>query len=680
METRAKLARLSLLAVGLFTHFTHGAIAMLPGPGRSLPLLPPREPLPDALLDRSRLRLAESAEPPLAQVWATAMRQSQAVGGNAHPASISFITLSAAALAAEGQENTHLSSTPTASPPPATGSSREEVSKALSAAPSLTPIQRLSIRNYVGESKNEVQSLNINGKEVLILRDPETHKYRGEVVIEPRPDGSVQVTKVTGATFDFGHSVEVPISTAPTEEAPKHLNVEHGDGETKLSVPAIKVEASAELGPVSESTAVFRPDGSGYEYGRRTNLAGASAGAGASVEGNAKDGFVGVQAGVGAQALKVEGFANYFSKPEADEKGQITREVYGVTGDAHVTLGELGGKVGCSESAGCGAELKAGLLGIGLGGSISRGTVKISEGQAEGVPENGIASTPEQIQQADAPELADPPSVDAAEAEVDENALPEEDENTTPADESVELETDGDADPEAEDDAPVADGDVATDEAQDVTPEDDGIAPVDDAAAAPEDEDAERDIDQDTASENEVPADDPDVAPEGGEPTPEETQDVSPEGGDTAPDEEDDVAPEDGDAAQDVTPEGGYTATVEDENIAPEDGDATPEENQDTAPEDEEVSSEADDDTGPVDEQDAAPADDENAPPADDGPDQASEPTDSSGDLSDGSTEQLDDFLDQYPDTTTDQDEPTNDNQSEPADDQPVEGDEEGPY
>jgi hypothetical protein len=277
----------------------------------------------------------------------------------------------------------------------------------------LTPIQRLSVRDFVGETKAEVVHVTVNDKEVLILRDTKTHEYIGEATISRREDGSVVVSKLTGATFDTSTSVELPISSRQTEQAEKVLggsrsittfNSEQDKAaDIELSVPAISLSASAEYGPVAESVAVFKPDGSGYERGLRTNLASVTGGAEAGVSGRSDgDGFAGAKAGAGAEALKVELFANYFSAPEADENGQFTRNVLGASGEAHVTLAELQGQLGCNEDGGCGASMSAGLLGIGAGFGFTYGAeVKLERGSSAGVPEDGLASSEEQFAAAD---------------------------------------------------------------------------------------------------------------------------------------------------------------------------------------------------------------------------------------------------------------------------------------
>src|SRR5439155_23929320 len=129
------------------------------------------------------------------------------------PVTVRIVRLASAAVAAEAQGAA-------IAPPALHSKSHTETTKALSHFSSLTPIQRMSIRDYVGESKNDVQEMNFNGKEILILRNSKSHEYVGEVAISPAADGNVTVTKLTGnVTLDTKHSVEIPLSSRATEEA-----------------------------------------------------------------------------------------------------------------------------------------------------------------------------------------------------------------------------------------------------------------------------------------------------------------------------------------------------------------------------------------------------------------------------------------------------------------------------
>jgi hypothetical protein len=274
----------------------------------------------------------------------------------------------------------------------------------------------------------------------------------------------VVVTKLTGATFSEKNTLELPISQRQTEDAEKTLsgtkslsgfNSEKSTPGIELSVPAFSVEHSAQLGPVAESTAVFNKDGSGYERGMRTNLASVSVGAEAGVSGKATgDGFVGVKAGGSDQLFKVEVFGNYFSAPEADEKGEFTRSVLGASGEAHVTLAELSGQAGCGEEDGCKLKASAGFLGIGTGLGLNYGAnVKLERGSSAGIPEEGMASDEQQLAAADKvpPASVQPPAPETA-------STPE------PAEDDVDEEDAADEDGDAIDDQEQADYEAAVED------------------------------------------------------------------------------------------------------------------------------------------------------------------------------------------------------------------------
>lgn len=397
---RARAFGIAVIALGAVSHLTRavGAATSVADPQ----WLSLRSTVHESrLLDRSRVRLLEQETPFHSTAAGARELEFQAILARVAPQTVRH-TQSVVRLAPdEGGAATQQQAA-------ASSASHGEVTKALNTF-QLTPIQRLSIRDYVGEKKAEIVQLPVNGKELLILRDPKTHEYIGEATISVRDDGSVVVTKLTGATFSTSSSAELPISARETEQAEqvlggsrslKTFNSEtEAPGGIELSIPAISLKGSMEYGPVAESVAVFRKDGSGYERGMRTNLAAVTGGVEGGASGKSDgDGFVGVKAGAASEAFKVELFANYFSAPEADEKGEFTRSVLGASGEAHVTLAELAGQIGCFEDSGCGAKVSAGLLGIGTGFGFNYGAnIKLDRGSSAGIPEEGLASSEEQF-------------------------------------------------------------------------------------------------------------------------------------------------------------------------------------------------------------------------------------------------------------------------------------------
>ena len=265
-------------------------------------------------------------------------------------------------------------------------SSKQAVSDALNHL-SLTPIQRISIRDYVGQGKFDITSFNTPTGQALMLSDPETHAYMGEAIIRTASDGSVYVDKTTGATFAWNKpTVEVPLLNRRTEEAESVLT---GSEDTNvfnskppspdsrsLTVPAISVDGGVQVGAVRQSVAVFQKDGHGYEEGLSTNLGSAGAGvsAGAGGEAESGKGFAGVKGEIGAKLTKVELFVNYFGAPTADEKGEFTRSVIGGSYEMHGTLANAEGKLGCFENEGCTGDWSAGALGVGMGFGVKYGS------------------------------------------------------------------------------------------------------------------------------------------------------------------------------------------------------------------------------------------------------------------------------------------------------------------
>lgn len=293
----------------------------------------------------------------------------------------------------------------------AAAASHTQVTQALNRF-TLTPIQRLSVRNYVGESKVAIEEFRTETGEFLLLRDPSTHAYVGEVSIHAGDDGTIVVSKLTGAEFDRKATVEIPVMNRETEEAEKTLSgsesfnsfkkaadsfkapKEGESGGKEISVSAISAEGKIDYGSVAEATAVFKPDGSGYERGFRTKLGSADAGVEVGVSGKADgDGFAGAKAGVGGRVFPVEVFGNYFRKPDVDAEGNFTRAVLGASAELHGTLLEAEAKAGCFEGKGCGASFALGGLGIGSAFGLTYGeSVKMDVKPEAEIGEHGLSS------------------------------------------------------------------------------------------------------------------------------------------------------------------------------------------------------------------------------------------------------------------------------------------------
>jgi len=326
----------------------------------------------------------------------------------------------------------------------------------------LTKEQDLSVREYLGQGKFEITDLPMNGGVNLILRDPKTHEYRGDAFVKPGPDGSIVVSKTTGHEgFDTSKKAELPYSQQASDEAQKVLGGSESlntfdknwgklgdkEGEPKepgkdIFVPVAAAEAKGEYGAVSESHAVFQPDGHGYEYGLKTDLAegGAEGSVGAGEKSDGSGGFAGAKGAVGANALKVEVYANYFSPPTPDGEGHYVRNVVGASGEAHTTLAEVGAKLGCSGEKGCGAGWSLGLLGIGTGMALNYNIGQKLPVETEGaVAPHGLASTPAEVQQAEqAARQSDTP----ADGAPTNGATPQDDSQTSGEDDADESDDD----------------------------------------------------------------------------------------------------------------------------------------------------------------------------------------------------------------------------------------------
>ncbi len=261
----------------------------------------------------------------------------------------------------------------------------------------LKPVQAVSVRNYVGQGKANIIGMEMNGVNILILRDPMSNAYMGEVTLKPDQDGGVFVSKITGAEFNTEHEVKVPALDHQSDEAVKVLSGSEsmdtfkndeaeepasGPSETVPAIKAMTADASVEYGGVRQSFASFAPDGHGYEYGLSTNLGKASAGGEVGVS---PDG-VGMNTEFGAKATKVEIFVNYLGTPSQTADGSYTRSVLGGSYEMHGTLANAEAKIGCFEDQGCTAKTSWGLLGIGAGAALTY------------IPEQSLAVVPEPVE------------------------------------------------------------------------------------------------------------------------------------------------------------------------------------------------------------------------------------------------------------------------------------------
>lgn len=316
--------------------------------------------------------------------------------------------------------------------------SNGDVSKALDGL-HLTPAQRLSVRNYVGqydEKYHVVAGVEANGVQTLGIRDAKTGDFVGMVTLKRDADGSITVNKSVAAAIDTKATFEIPlVGKVNQEEARQVLGgskqydaFRNGDAkdrdkenQAKLSVtlPALKAEAGADIAKASESTARFHPDGSGYEYGLVTK--GASGKAEAQIGGTSErdreggKASAGVAVGAGAKGPQVEGFVNYFGRPDVDAKGDFTRSVIGTSFEMHGTLAEAEFKAGCSTDEGCKTKLSAGALGLGGGGSLTFSShMNLQVRPAEEIEAGGVAS-----EEQHAPE----PAVPTAEEKAYEDAV-----------------------------------------------------------------------------------------------------------------------------------------------------------------------------------------------------------------------------------------------------------------
>ena len=312
--------------------------------------------------------------------------------------------------------------------------SKQAVTDALNGL-SLTPIQRISIRDYVGQGRFDITSFHTPTGEALILRDPQSHDYVGEAVIRTTGDGAVYVDKTTGATFAWNAPpVELPFLNRRTEEAENVLNGSEDVNvfnskpppadSRSLTVPALSVERGVDVGAVRQSVAVFQKDGHGYEEGMSTNLgsAGGSVVVGAGGEAESGKGFAGVRGEIGAKLTKVELFVNYFGAPTADEKGEFTRRVIGGSAEAHGTLANAEGKVGCFEDKGCTGDWSAGALGIGLGLGVKFGNAVKLEMEPEKIEGDSGLIDDDSVNDPSEPETDEDAQTDDASAPSDDKA------------------------------------------------------------------------------------------------------------------------------------------------------------------------------------------------------------------------------------------------------------------
>src|SRR6185503_13791787 len=161
--------------------------------------------------------------------------------------------------------------------------------------------------------------------------------------------GSIVVNKSVAAAIDTKATYEIPLVGKVNQEEARQVlggskeydtfKTEENKAKLSVSLPALKAEAGADIAKASVSTAHFNPDGSGYEYGLVTK--GASGKAEFQVGGTSErdreggKASAGLAVGAGAKGPQVEGFVNYFGKPDVDAKGVFNRSVYGTSFEMH---------------------------------------------------------------------------------------------------------------------------------------------------------------------------------------------------------------------------------------------------------------------------------------------------------------------------------------------------------
>ncbi|TAK99500.1 MAG: hypothetical protein EPO08_16245 [Rhodospirillaceae bacterium] len=264
----------------------------------------------------------------------------------------------------------------------------------------MTPVQIISVRNYIGqygEDTKIVDAGSYKGASVFGIKDAKSGEFIGQIEVRAGANGEVVINKMTAAEFDTKKKIEFTIpGKASDEDAQKVLggsaahsvftNEEKKNALDVVMPGFVNIEGHADYGSAREATAHFYPDGSGYEYGLATKIA--------SAQGEAKVNF-GASVGAGARGPEVEGFVNYFGKPEADENAKFTRSVLGGTVDMHATLAEVQAKYGCESNKPCEIKGAIGGLGVGAGGGLAFSPhVDIPVRPANQIEDGGIATPP----------------------------------------------------------------------------------------------------------------------------------------------------------------------------------------------------------------------------------------------------------------------------------------------
>lgn len=216
----------------------------------------------------------------------------------------------------------------------------------------MTPAQRLSVRNYIGQAHAGVKieaSGSAGGVTSFAIKNAKNGALVGRIGVSAATDGSIVVNKSTAADLDFKKSVSMPV-TGKVDEKDAH-SVLSGSQQLVLmeadlkkptnsaSLPGLHPIEGLDFAYARQCTARFNPDGSGYEYCLVSKPT-AAAKTTPPVPTVAKAGnqpVTGKQSGSGSVAVKavatattavaLEGFVNYFSRPSVDKGGHVNRSV-----------------------------------------------------------------------------------------------------------------------------------------------------------------------------------------------------------------------------------------------------------------------------------------------------------------------------------------------------------------
>jgi hypothetical protein len=237
-----------------------------------------------------------------------------------------------------------------------------DVSKALDTM-GLSGDQRIMVRNYMGQfdADNHVVSTGfVNGVQTFGIQKKDSGEFVGQVVLRHADNGAVEVDKVYAAEFETSGKVEVALPTKMlpddvkkalgSSEETYSLSKDAADGKIELSMPRIKAKAGVDFGLARQSTAVFDADGSGKELVFTTKIA-------------------------SANGPEAELAVTYFGTPKVSADGELTHSEYGAKLEAHGTLANVEGKLGCDEEN-CSAHASAGILGIGAGAELTLSPAK----------------------------------------------------------------------------------------------------------------------------------------------------------------------------------------------------------------------------------------------------------------------------------------------------------------